>query len=261
MESFKILCLGDTVGPQTLSYLQKNLGAVRQKYNVSFVTANGENIAEGNGITPDDADELFASGVDVITLGNHTWKKNKIYTYLDDKEEIIRPANYPSNAPGKGYTIFDTGSVRVLVMNILGTVFMESLACPFETADKILAREEGNYDISLLDIHAEATAEKKAIAYYLDGRVSAVYGTHTHITTADEQILPKGSGYITDVGMCGCEESALGVEVSDVIAKLKNKMPTRFRQTSGKITLNGVVFEFDKKFKLVSVMRIKETDL
>ena len=261
MGNFNLLCLGDIVGPDTLSCMQKNLGAVRRKYDVSMVVANGENVAEGNGIDPEDAEDLFACGVDVITSGNHVWKKNRIYSYLDDKEEIIRPANYPSSVPGKGYTIFETGVARVLVMNVLGTMFMDSLACPFETVDKILEREKGRYDISALDIHAEATAEKKALGYYLDGRVNAIFGTHTHVTTADEQILPKGSGYITDVGMCGCEESALGVEVENVISKFRTKMPTRFKLASGKITLSGVLFYFDNNFRLVSVERIKESYL
>ncbi len=261
MGNFKILCLGDVVGTDTLDVLVKNLSALRGKYDITFVIANGENVEEGNGLMPEDADELFYSGVDVITSGNHIWRKNRIHQYLDDKSEIIRPANYPSSTPGKGYTIVDTGSVRVLVMNVLGTVFMEPLACPFETVDKILEKEKGNFDISVLDVHAEATAEKKALAYHLDGRVNVIFGTHTHVTTADEQILPKGSGYITDLGMCGCEESALGVEVGAVIDKLKYKMPTRFKHAVGKITLNGALFELDKNFKVVSVTRIKETDL
>ena len=258
MGNFNLLCLGDIVGPETLSCMQKNLGAIRRKYGVSMVVANGENVAEGNGITPEDAEDLFACGVDVITSGNHIWKKNRIYSYLDDKEEILRPANYPSSVPGKGYTVFETGVARVLVMNVLGTMFMDPLGCPFETVDKILEREKGRYDISVLDIHAEATAEKKALGYYLDGRVNAIFGTHTHVTTADEQILPKGSGYITDVGMCGCEESALGVDVENVITRLKTKLPTRFKPASGKINVNGLLFSFDKNLKLTSVERIKE---
>lgn len=261
MENLKILCLGDIVGPTTLETLTKNLSGLRKKYGASIVIANGENVSEGNGIMPDEADELFYAGVDVITSGNHIWHKNRIFRYLDDKKEIIRPANYPSENPGRGYTVIDTGFARVLVMNVLGTVFMESLACPFETVDKILEKEKGNFDIAVLDIHAEATAEKKALAYYLDGRVNVIFGTHTHVTTADEQILPKGSGYITDLGMCGCEESALGVEAGIVIDKLRYKMPIKFRQASGKVTLNGALFELDKDFKVVSVTRVKETAL
>lgn len=258
MAGLRILCLGDIVGQQTLLVLRKQLGAIRKKYGVDMVIANGENVAEGNGIMPDDADELLYSGVDVITGGNHSWQKNRIYQYLDDKSEIIRPANYPAEAPGRGYTIYETAGVRVLVINMLGRVFMEPLDCPFEASDRILEREKGNYDISILDFHAEATAEKKSLGYYLDGRVSAIFGTHTHVTTADEQILPKGSGYITDVGMCGCEDSALGVDVATVIEKLKNKLPVRFKQASGTITLNGIVFEFDGKFRTVKVERIRE---
>ena len=261
MENFKVLCLGDVVGQDALGVLEKNLSAIRKKHGVDFVVANGENVAEGNGLMPDDADAMLYAGVDVITGGNHIWQKSRIYQYLDDKNEMIRPANYPSTAPGRGYVIVDTGVARVLVMNVLGTVFMESLACPFETVDRILERENGNFDLSILDIHAEATAEKKALGYYLDGRVNAIFGTHTHVTTADEQILPKGSGYITDLGMCGCEESALGVEVEGVIEKLRCKMPTRFRQATGRITINGALFEFDKNFRCVSVVRIKEFGL
>ena len=259
MAGIRILCLGDIVGQQTLSALQKNLGTIRKKHRIDMVLANGENISEGNGIMPDDADTLFYSGVDVISSGNHIWQKNRIYSYLDDKKDIIRPANYPSSAPGRGYTVCEIAGVRVLVMNVLGRVFMESLDCPFETVDRILERERGNFDLSVLDIHAEATAEKKALGYYLDGRVSAIFGTHTHVTTADEQILPKGSGYITDLGMCGCESSALGVEVDAVIEKLKSKLPVRFKQAIGEITLNGVVFDFDSEMKLKEIFRVKET--
>ncbi len=261
MENFKILCLGDIVGSDALSTVTKNLSALRKKYDISFVVANGENVSDGNGIMPEDADELFYSGVDLITSGNHIWKKNRVFRYLDDKNEIIRPANYPATNPGRGYAVVDTGVARVLVINVLGTVFMDSLACPFETVDKILDKEKGNFDVSVLDIHAEATSEKKALGYYLDGRVSVIFGTHTHVATADEQILPKGSGYITDIGMCGCEDSALGVEAGIVIDKLRYKMPIKFRQAKGKIALNGAVFELDKNFKTVSVKRIKETDL
>ncbi len=261
MENFKILCLGDIVGSRALEVLAKNLSIIRKKHGASLVIANGENVSEGNGIMPDEADELLYAGVDVITSGNHIWHKNRIFSYLDDKGEIIRPANYPIENPGRGYTVVDTGSARVLVMNVLGTVFMESLACPFETVDEILEKEKGNFDIAVLDIHAEATAEKKALAYYLDGRVNVIFGTHTHVTTADEQILPKGSGYITDLGMCGCEESCLGIEAGIVIDKLRYKMPVKFRQASGKVTLNGAIFELDKDFKVVSVNRIRETEL
>ncbi len=261
MEKFTLLCLGDTVGQATLDCLRKNLGGIRKKYAIDIVVANGENIAEGNGIMPDDADELFMSGVDLISGGNHTWQKNRIYSYLDDKSEIIRPANYPASCPGTGYTVYDCGGLRILFMNIMGNVFMEALDSPFDTADKILEKEKGKYDISLLDFHAEATAEKKALGYYLDGRVDVIFGTHTHVTTADEQILPKGSAYITDVGMCGCEESALGVDVNAVISKFRTKMPTRFVHAVGNITLNGLLVTFTKQggmFKPSEVMRFRE---
>lgn len=261
MEKFKILCFGDVVGPAALDVFTKNLSRLRKKYGADMVIVNGENVSEGNGIMPDEADALLYSGVDVITGGNHIWQKNRIFSYLDDKNEIIRPANYPPSNPGRGYTVVDMGSARVLVMNVLGTVFMESLACPFETVDKILEKEKGRYDIAVLDIHAEATAEKKALAYYLDGRVNVIFGTHTHVATADEQVLPKGSGYITDLGMCGCEKSCLGVESEIIIEKLKSKMPARFKLADGEITLSGALFELDKDFRVRSVERIKESEL
>lgn len=261
MEKFKILCFGDIVGPATLEAFTKNLPQMRKKYGADMVIVNGENVSEGNGIMPDEADALIYSGVDVITGGNHIWQKNRIFSYLDEKKEIIRPANYPPSNPGRGYMVVDMGCARVLVMNVLGTVFTEPLACPFDTVDKILEKEKGNYDISVLDVHAEATAEKKALAYYLDGRINVIFGTHTHVTTADEQILPKGSGYITDLGMCGCEESCLGVESGIIIDKLKNKMPARFKLADGKITLNGALFELGRDFRVTSVSRIKESEL
>ena len=181
----------------------------------------------------------------MITSGNHVWKKNRIYTYLDDKEEIIRPANYPSSAPGKGYTIFETGVARVLVMNVLGTMFMDSLACPFETVDKILEREKGRYDISVLDIHAEATGEKLAIGYAYDGRINVIFGTHTHVKTQDLQILPSGTGYVTDVGMCGESGGIIGMDASVVVERMRTHLPLPFKAASGACRADGAIFTLD----------------
>ncbi len=259
MKNFRILCFGDVVGPEALDGFNKSLPALRKKYEADMIIVNGENVSEGNGIMPDEADSMIYSGVDVITSGNHIWQKNRIFQYLDDKNEIIRPANYPPSNPGRGYTVVDMGSARVLVMNVLGTVFMDALACPFETVDKILEREKGRYDISVLDIHAEATSEKKALGYYFDGRVNVIFGTHTHVSTSDGHVLPKGSGYITDLGMCGVEETCLGVESQIIIDLLKNKMPARFKLATGKITLNGALFEVGGDGKVNTVTSVKET--
>ncbi len=238
----KILVLGDICGSVGTEAVRKKLWSLRKEYGADMVIANGENAAVGNGLDRDTAEELFSAGVDVITSGNHIWKKSSAHSLLENNDHVLRPANYPGSCPGSGYCIFDMCSYKVLVINVLGTVFMESLASPFETADRILERERENYDIAVIDIHAEATSEKIAFGKYLDGRVSAIFGTHTHVQTADEDIFKNGTGYITDVGMCGPVDSVLGVKNDIIIRKFLSKMPSRHEEAQGTAIICGCVF-------------------
>ena len=246
--SFNILALGDIVGEHGTGYICRPgfLSSLRKKYDVSLVVANGENSAKGNGLTPDSANMLFDAGVDVITGGNHTWQKSSVYSMLDDDERLLRPANFPGAAPGHGSSVIDVRGVRVLVFNLSGNAFMtETVANPFEWADRILKEEEGKYDISVLDFHAEATSEKIAMGWYLDGRASVVFGTHTHVQTADAQVLPKGTGYITDLGMCGSMNGVLGVRTECILHKFTVHTPVRFEESEGAEALHGALFSVD----------------
>lgn len=241
-----ILAIGDIVGSAGCSFLRDKLPGLKKLKGIDLVIANGENSADGNGITPASAEYLYDSGVDVLTTGNHTYRRREIYDYLDSTENIIRPANYPKEAPGRGLYIVDKGSVQVAVINIMGTVFMESMDSPFDTLDAFLTRPDFP-KICILDFHAEATGEKRALAYYADGRITALFGTHTHVPTADECVLPKGTGYISDVGMTGPVESALGVKPELVIKKFRTKMPVRFENAPGPCKMDCVLFAADEK--------------
>lgn len=248
----KILAIGDVVGPAAIEYMSTRLRNYISSGRISLTLVNGENASVGNGLSRQDAEAILDAGADVITGGNHIWQKKDLRDFLDTSERIIRPANYPSQNPGNGYTIIDADGYRVLVMNVMGVVYGEPLADPFETVERILKREEGNYDIATLDIHAETTSEKYALARYFDGRINIIYGTHTHIPTADEQILKGGSGYITDLGMTGPHDSILGVKSECIIHKLTTKLPTRFEIAEGDIRVNGALFELDPSSGRVS---------
>ena len=253
----KILALGDVVGKSAVAYLEKNLWSKRQELGADIVVVNGENASDIYGIDENDAKTLLSSGADVITLGNHAFGKKNIFNLLSDSNEIIRPANYPPLAPGGGYTIINIGGWRVLCINVLGTALMESLACPFATVDKILEREKENYDVSILDAHAESTSEKIALGRYFDGRINVIFGTHTHVQTADESILPKGSGYITDLGMTGPTDGVIGSDASAVIERFRTKIGARLIVADGDIKAHGALFELDNETKkALSVKRI-----
>lgn len=254
----KILAIGDIVGTKSIEYLREQLWKLRERERIDFVVANGENATDIHGLSAPDAESILSAGVDLITLGNHTYGRKDICSLLSDSEVIIRPANYPPMAPGGGYTLLNICGWRVLCINILGTALMEALACPFATVDRILDRERGNYDLAIMDIHAEATSEKIALGRYFDGRIHVMFGTHTHVPTADEQILPQGSGYITDIGMTGPMNSVIGTDVSVVIEKMRTKMPVRFRVADGEIVAMGAVFTLDTDSKRVTeVKRIR----
>ena len=254
----RILALGDVVGHVAIEYLADKLWAFRSKEKIDFCVANGENATEIRGISAADAEALLGTGVDLITLGNHAFGMKDIYSYLDANEHcIIRPANYPTDAPGVGYTVCDVNGWRVLCINVSGRVYLDPLASPFDTVDRILEREDGRYDVALLDIHAEATSEKLAIGRYFDGRIQVLFGTHTHVPTADEQTLPHGSGYITDLGMCGPTDGILGTDADAVIHRFRTLMPTRFSVASGDVKAQGVIFDVDEGAKKVrSVKRV-----
>ena len=254
----RILALGDVVGHVAIEYLADKLWAFRSKEKIDFCVANGENATEIRGISAADAEALLGTGVDLITLGNHAFGMKDIYSYLDANEHcIIRPANYPTDAPGVGYTVCDVNGWRVLCINVSGRVYLDPLASPFDTVDRILEREDGRYDVALLDIHAEATSEKLAIGRYFDGRIQVLFGTHTHVPTADEQTLPHGSGYITDLGMCGPTDGILGTDADAVIHRFRTLMPTRFSVASGDVKAQGVIFDVDESAgKVRSVKRV-----
>ena len=256
----KLLTLGDVVGKAgTEALCGGGLRRLRQRYTPDLVVVNGENAAEGNGLSRDTAEKLYAAGTDVLTGGNHTFRRRDLYPLLDDGAYAIRPANYPSGAPGLGYVIAEARGYRVLVANVAGCVFMEPLASPFETMDRILSREEGAYDVAVCDIHAEATSEKLCFARYLDGRLAAVWGTHTHIATADETILPGGTGYITDLGMCGSHAGVLGVSTEAILHKYLVKTPVQFLPAEGDVQLHGALFTIDEKSgRCTAVERVAE---
>lgn len=240
-----ILVIGDVVGSVGCEFLRSKLPNLKRIKGIDLVIANGENSADGNGITPKSAEYLYDSGVDVITTGNHTYRRKEIYEYFDTQTHLIRPANYPDSAPGKGICIVDMGRIRVAVMNIMGTVYLENLRCPFETLDRLLGTEDLP-KICILDFHAEATGEKRALGYYADGKLSAIFGTHTHVQTADACILPAGTGYITDTGMTGPIESALGVKSELVIQKFLTKLPVRFENAPGPCKMDCTLFTVDE---------------
>ncbi len=254
----RILTVGDVCGSIGCEFLLKALPKIKQENKIDLCIVNGENSADGNGITPHSADMLYSAGVDVISGGNHSMRRREIFDRLDSDPFLLRPHNMHTSGVGKGYTEVDLGARRVAVINLVGRVYMPEAEDPFTSADQLVETAiQNGIKIIMVDFHAEATAEKKALAYYLDGRVSAVFGTHTHVATADEQILPNGTGYISDIGMTGPHNSILGVRPELSIAKIKDNAPVKFELATGKCRLDGCVFEIDNKTgKTVSVERL-----
>jgi len=254
----RILTLGDVVGSAGIEHLDRHLWQFRSRERIDAVIANGENATEIRGLSAEDAKMLLGTGIDLLTLGNHAFGRRDLYSFLDSESCIIRPANYPPAAPGNGYTVLRIGGVRLLCINVCGRVYMDPLASPFETVDKILEREKGAYDLALLDIHAEATSEKLALARYFDGRINVIFGTHTHVPTADLQLLPNGSGYVTDLGMCGPVNGILGTATDAVLERFMTLMPTRFSVADGKTTAQGVIFDLDdSSLRVTSLKRVE----
>ena len=241
-----ILFIGDVVGSAGCRHLAKVLPSVKKQYAVDVCIVNGENSADGNGITCVSAQTLFNAGADAITTGNHVFRRPEVYELIDQQTGVLRPANYPDSAPGCGCFIVDKGRFRVAVINLLGVVYMEPLACPFETLNGLLD-DPDLPPCRIVDFHAEATAEKKALAFFADGKVSAVLGTHTHVQMADEQILPNGTGFISDAGMTGPITSVLGIRPELAVAKMRDKLPVRFVVADGDCMMNGVLLTVDPK--------------
>ena len=253
----RILMIGDIIGRPGRQALKAILPELRQELSIDFVIANGENTAGGFGITSDTAYELLDNGVDLLTSGNHIWDQKEIIPYMDEGLPLIRPANYP-NAPGRGYLIYD----GIMVLNLMGRVFMPALDCPFRTADAILdeVAESENPKVIIVDFHAEATSEKQGLGWYLDGRVSAVLGTHTHVGTVDAKILPKGTAYLSDVGMTGPVNSVIGSNVGDVLERFLTGLPQRLNVASGPSILNSALMDIDPETgKATSIQRIDRT--
>ena len=254
----KILMIGDSVGRPGRSMLLEYLPKLQKEEGIDMVIANGENASGGRGLNREGRDDLFRAGVDVITMGNHVWDNKEIFQFLDDEYRIVRPANFPGDCPGRTYTIYTAPfNIKVAVINLCGRVFMQQLDCPFAAADAILEEIGDEADCIFVDFHAEATSEKLALAYYLDGRVTAVVGTHTHVQTADERILPKGTAYITDLGMTGVRESVLGVDKDIIIKKFLTQRPVRHELAKGSRQLQGLLITLDDTtFKATAVKRI-----
>ena len=243
----EILKVGDVVGTAGCAHLRRVLPGIKKQYRIDVCVVNGENAADGNGLTPVAAEHILDSGADLITGGNHTFRRPELRERLERDTALLRPANFPASAPGTGLGVVDKGRFSLTVINLMGQVYMDPpLACPFETLDRLL-NEAGRPKFCLVDFHAEATAEKKALGYYADGRVSALVGTHTHVQTADAAILPGGTGFVTDVGMTGPVHSVLGVKPELSIAKMKDKLPVRFATAEGPCMMNAVVISLDDK--------------
>ncbi len=253
----RILAVGDVVGTCGLECLREKLPELKKDKKIDLCIVNGENSSDGNGITPASSEHIFVSGADVITTGNHAYRRKEMYDFFDDNEFVIRPANYSKNNPGHGVCVVDMGRVSVVVVNLMGNIYMgDTLDNPFDVIDKILEKHSANR-IIVVDFHAEATSEKRAMGFYLNGKVSAVFGTHTHVQTADEQILSNGTGYITDLGMTGAVDSVLGVKPEIIIEKLKYNMPARFDFGRGQAALSGCIFDIDDKTgKTIGVERV-----
>lgn len=248
----RIFAIGDVVSANGCEFLRNRLPAFKKVKGVDFCIVNGENSAVGNGITPFSAEYLFDSGADFITTGNHAFRRKEMYEYFDSNTRVIRPANFSSAAPGRGFSQIDLGFTCVTVINLSGRVYMDSCDNPFDTADRILSGTDGK--VIMVDFHAEATAEKGALARYLDGRVSAVFGTHTHVQTNDAAILPGGTGFITDLGMTGAADSILGVKPELSVNWMRTGMPTRFDAADGPCRMDGCLFDIDNKTGLCTAV-------
>lgn len=256
----RVLLLGDVVGGAGRQMLKKHLKKVRAEKGIDIVVVNAENCASGSGITAALAKEVFGFGADVITLGDHTWGQKEFAGEIGKVENLVRPANYASECPGKGWTLVNLPVGQIAVVNVQGRVFMNPVDCPFKTMDRVLAEIPKNVPV-FVDFHAEATSEKNTLGHYLDGRVTAVVGTHTHVQTSDAILLPKGTAYLTDLGMCGPYISSIGRDLAPVTKKFVTGMPSRFEVATGPCTMEGALVEFNlatKEASSIETFRIRE---
>lgn len=253
----KVLAVGDIVGESGLNKLKELLPTIIEKENIDFTIVNAENTSGGMGLTDKDFNALQKMKIDVITMGNHTWGKKDIFAFIDNPK-ILRPANYSKGVPGKGYNIYECKGKKIAVMNLIGRTDMNILSeNPFTVADELVDKLRNQVDIIIIDFHAEATAEKIAMKNYLNGRVNIIFGTHTHVQTADEEITEKGTGYITDLGMTGPKKSVIGMDVSASIKRFLTSLPERYKLAEGPAIFNGCIFEInDDSCKTINVYRI-----
>lgn len=250
----KVLFIGDIVGSPGRKAVREYISELRRELNFDYCIANAENAAGGSGITYVVAQELYKLGIDALTMGNHTWSKKEISSFIDSDPKLVRPANYPSEVPGHGSVIING---KLGIVNLIGRVYMDSADCPFKALDRELEHIKSKVKVCIVDIHAEATSEKCAIAWHADGRVSAVLGTHTHVQTADERIFPCGTAFISDVGMTGPSEGIIGVDKDIVLEKFRRCMPVRFELAKGSVQFNAVILEIDDATgKTISIKRL-----
>ena len=252
-----ILAVGDIVGTIGVKELQKRLQKIKNEYNVDFAIVNGENAAEGMGITLKNFKDIVSAGADCVTMGNHTWGKKEIFSFIDEPK-LIRPANYPKSVCGKGYNIYKCKDKKIAVINALGRAEISiMLDNPFEVVREIIQKIKSEVDVIMFDFHAEATAEKKAMAYYLDGEITAIFGTHTHTQTADEQILEKGTAFITDIGMTGPKNGVIGMDKDAALKRFTTSLPERYKIATGEAMFNSVLFEIDDNTnKVTKIVKI-----
>jgi len=256
-----ILALGDVVGAPGRRALKDLLPGVIKEENIDFVIANCENAAGGSGITLPILDELFSSAIDLITSGDHIWKRKEIFPALDEEKALLRPANYPTGVPGRGHTIVESKSgIKVGVINLVGRTFMQAVECPFRVARSLTKEIKKQTPIVLVDFHAEATSEKIAMFWYLNGTVSGLFGTHTHVVTADEKVSPEGTAYITDLGMTGPHQGIIGRKQEQIIERFLTGLPTRFEMATDDVRLQGVIVEIDEKTgKALKIKRLQKS--
>jgi metallophosphoesterase (TIGR00282 family) len=254
----RVMILGDVMGRPARRAVRDLVPSLIAKEEIDLVVANAENAAGGMGVDIKSAKELLSAGVQVLTSGNHIWKKKEIYSFLDDQESLIRPANFPAGAPGKGWCLWQHNGLRALVINLQGRVFMPNhVDDPFHCVDEILRQHAPQSPVVIVDMHAEATSEKYAMGWYLDGRASVVFGTHTHVQTADERILPAGTAYITDVGMCGPFDSVIGMEKEAVIRGFITQLPRQFEVAQDNVVLQGAIVDIDDNGRAREIRRLR----
>lgn len=257
----KILAVGDIVGEAGVEKLEKELPKIKEENSIDFIIVNGENAAGGMGINKNNFNGMLRAGADVVTLGNHTWAKKDVFGFINDTK-ILRPANYTKGLPGRGYGIFECKDKKIAVINLIGRVDMNVLSeNPFQVVKKIIQKIKDEVDMIIVDFHAEATAEKIAMGRFLDGYITAMFGTHTHVQTADEKILPNGTGYITDIGMTGPIDSVIGMNIEASLKRFETTLPERYKIADGPCMINGCIFEVDEEsYKTKSIKRIYLND-